>query len=85
MYCGVGRRHGSDPALLWLWHRLAAAAPIQPLAWKPSYVIGVELKEEKKITYHRESQLLCEDRTIENGNKLQKSGSKSMYFFKREK
>ena len=30
--CGVGRRHGSDPALLWLWHRLAAAALIQPLA-----------------------------------------------------
>ena len=21
--CGVGCRHGSDPALLWLWHRLS--------------------------------------------------------------
>ena len=30
--CGVGHRLGSDPALLWLWHRLAAAAPIRPLA-----------------------------------------------------
>ena len=30
--CGVGRRCGSDPALLWLWHRLAAIAPVRPLA-----------------------------------------------------
>ena len=22
MSCGIGRRHGSDPTLLWLWHRL---------------------------------------------------------------
>ena len=26
--CGVGYRYGSDLALPWLWHRLAAAAPI---------------------------------------------------------
>ena len=26
--CGVGHRPGSDLALLWLWHRLVAAAPI---------------------------------------------------------
>ena len=26
--CGVGRRHGSDLALLWLWHRPEAIAPI---------------------------------------------------------
>ena len=32
MNCGVGHRHGLGPALLWLWCRLAAAAPIQPLA-----------------------------------------------------
>ena len=30
--CGVGRRRGSDPALLWLWRRLMATAPIRPLA-----------------------------------------------------
>ena len=30
--CGIGRRHGSDPILLWLWCRLAAAALIRPLA-----------------------------------------------------
>ena len=32
--CGVGCRHGSDPALLWLWRRPAAAGPIGPLAWE---------------------------------------------------
>ena len=26
-----------DPALLWLWCRPAAIAPIQPLAWEPPY------------------------------------------------
>jgi len=35
--CGVGRRRGSDPALLWLWRRPVATAPIQPLAWEPPY------------------------------------------------
>ena len=35
MSCGVGRRHGSDLSLLWLWPRLAAIAPIQPLATCP--------------------------------------------------
>ena len=31
MSCGVGRRRGSDLALLWLWHRSAALALIRPL------------------------------------------------------
>ena len=39
MRCGVGHRCGSDPALLWLWHRLAATAPINPLAWEPPYAM----------------------------------------------
>ena len=30
--CGIGLRCGSDLALLWLWHRPAAAALIRPLA-----------------------------------------------------
>ena len=30
--CGIGHRCGSDPVLMWLWHRLTAAAQIQPLA-----------------------------------------------------
>ena len=48
MSCGVGRRCGSDPALLWLWHRLAATAPIRPLAWEPPYAAGAALEKAKK-------------------------------------
>ena len=40
MSCGVGCRRGSDPTLLWLWHRLAATAPIRPLAWETPYATG---------------------------------------------
>ena len=36
-----------DPALLWLWCRPAAVAPIGPLAWEPPYVVGVALKRQK--------------------------------------
>ena len=45
--CGVGRRLGSDPLLLWLWRRLAATAPIGPLAWGPPCAVGVALKKHK--------------------------------------
>ena len=40
MSSGVGPRHGWDPALLWLWCRPAAVAPIGPLAWEPPYATG---------------------------------------------
>ena len=45
--CGVGRRCGSDLALLWRWRRPAAIAPIQPLAWEPPYAAGGALKRQK--------------------------------------
>ena len=46
-----------DLALPWLWCRLAAAAPIPPIAWKLSDAVGVALEEEEEInltitTYH---------------------------------
>ena len=41
MSCGVGCRRGLDPMLLWLWRRLAAIAPIRPLAWEPPYAAKV--------------------------------------------
>ena len=44
MSCGVGHRCGSDPALLWLWHRPAATAPIRPPAGEPPYAMGAALK-----------------------------------------
>jgi len=48
MSCGVGQRLSSDPELLWLWCRLAAAAPIHLLAWELSYAALVVLKRHKK-------------------------------------
>ena len=47
MSYGVGRRHGSDPTLPWLWCRLAATAPIGPLAWKLPYASDAALKRQK--------------------------------------
>ena len=41
----------SDPALPWLWRRLAAAAPIQPLAWELPYASSAALKRPKKYIY----------------------------------
>ena len=48
MNCGVGLQRGLDPALLWLWHRLAATAPISPLAWEPPCAAGAALEKGKK-------------------------------------
>ena len=46
--CGVGRRRGLDPVLLWLWHRLAPAAPIQTLVLELRFAMGMSLKRQKK-------------------------------------
>ena len=46
--CGVVHRCSSDPALLWLWRRLAAIARIRALAWEPPYAAGAALKEQKQ-------------------------------------
>ena len=48
MSCGVGRRGGSNPALLWLWRRQAATAQIRPLAWEPRYAEGAAQEKAKK-------------------------------------
>ena len=48
MSCGVGRRLGSNLALLWLWCRLAAIALIRPLAWEPPHVVAEALKRTKR-------------------------------------
>ena len=45
--CGVGCRCGSDLALLWLSRRLAAVAPIGPLAWEPPHATGAALEKTK--------------------------------------
>ena len=48
MSCGVGRRCGSDPALLWLGHRPAATALIRPLAGELPYAAGKKKKRKKR-------------------------------------
>ena len=64
MSCGVGCRHGSDPALLWLRCSMAATAPIRPLAWEAPCAMDAALKDKTKqnknkvVTSHRISQLL---------------------------
>ena len=50
MSCGVGRRCDSDPALLWLWCRPAAAARIQALAWELPQTEGLALKRPNRQT-----------------------------------
>ena len=46
--CSVGHRYRSDLALLWLWHRPAAAAIIRPLAQEFPYATDAALKQEKR-------------------------------------
>ena len=48
LWCRLQTQLGSDLALLWLWHRLAATALIRPLAWEPPYAVGEALKIQKK-------------------------------------
>ena len=45
----VGPRRGLDPALLWLWRRPAAVAPVQPLTWEVPYAASAALKTKNKI------------------------------------
>ena len=77
MSYGVGHRHGSDPTLMWLWCRLAAAGPIGPLTQEPPYAVGVALKNAKKK--------LLEGLTNNNyikisNNKRYKEGKRGMKF-----
>ena len=53
MRCGVGRRCGSDPLLLWLWCRPASTAPIRPLAWEPPYATGSSPRKGKKTKQNK--------------------------------
>ena len=40
----VGRRHGSDLVLMWLWCKPGATALIRTLSWELSYAAGVTLQ-----------------------------------------
>ena len=68
MNCGVSRRRGSNPTLLWLQYRLAATAPIQPLAWEPPYAAGAapESKKRKKKKEKSSKKLFSFQRMCKN-------------------
>ena len=55
MSCGVGRRHGLDPALLWLWCRPEATAPIGPRAWEPQYAAFIIIISLKRLIIWEEN------------------------------
>ena len=61
MSCGVDQGDSSDPALLWLWHRPVAIAPIRPLAWEPPFAMAVALKRQKnkKTEKKKKNKVLC--------------------------
>ena len=48
MSCDVGHRLGLDLALLWLWCRTAAVAPIRPLVREPPYAMGAGIKDKER-------------------------------------
>ena len=48
MSYGIGHRRGLVLALLWLWHRLVAIAPIPLLTQKLPYALGAALIRKKK-------------------------------------
>ena len=63
------RRHGSDLALLWLWHRPAATALIRPLAWESPYAMGAALEKAKRQKKRKEQRKNLES-TGKQGLKL---------------
>ena len=83
MSFGVGHRHSSDLALLYLWCRPEATALIQPLAWELPYAAGVALKrpkkkkkrkkEKRKITFHPH------DKSIEEISSFSFLGTRKTY------
>ena len=61
MSCGIGRRHSSDPALLWLWHRPVATALIRHLAWESPYAMEAALEKAKRQKKRKKDKTLKKD------------------------
>ena len=57
MSYGVGGRCGSDLALLWLWCRLVATAPVRPLAWELPYAAGAAIEMAKRLKKKKKERL----------------------------
>ena len=64
----------TDLVFLWLWCRLAAVAPIRPLAWELPYAAGAALKSKKKEKKkEKEMNEIANKEVIERVNKAQSS------------
>ena len=74
MSCGVGCRRGLDPALLWLWHRLAATALIQPLDWKPPYATGAAQEVAKRPKKKKKKRKKSKEIAASSSPALQENG-----------
>jgi len=70
MSCGVGCRCSSDPVLLWLWHRLAAVASIQPLVWEPPYAVGAALRDKQTDKQKKNKKKFHESKNVRLRNAL---------------
>ena len=65
MSFSVCHRFGLDRELLWLWCRLAAAAPIQPLAREPPYAAGAAQEMAKRQKKKKKKKKKKEKKTLE--------------------
>ena len=71
MSCGIGLRHSLDLVLLWLWHRLATAAPIRPLAQEFPFVTNTALKRKEKEKKCRSTMQLKEHQNMDDSHHCQ--------------
>ena len=69
MSCGVGHRHGSELASLWLWCRLEATAQIRPLAWELPYAASAAPEKTKKKRERERERRLRDVPSWHRGNK----------------
>ena len=76
---GVGRWCSSEPVLLWLWCRLAAAALIRPLAWKLPFAANVAQKRKKK-NYMKEQRARITKKQLGRKFPLRLSGDESDWY-----
>ena len=77
MSCGIGCRRGSYPALLWLWCRQAATAPIRPLIWEPPS--AAEAAQEMAKRQKKEKEKKKKERLFKKDNPIEKC-AKDMEF-----
>ena len=82
MSCGVGGRLGSDPMLLRLWLRLAAKAPVRPLAWELPYAVGVALNNFLKIKQNKNKQVGLNTKKLLDSRRSHQQNQKAVYQIK---